>query len=127
MKRLFLLVIVFLSCSLAALAVNVTVSTPLNNSQVGSPFNLVANASSSRTITGWVVYLDGQSVYTAGQTNSINTQISASTGGHQLVTRAWDSSGAYGSVYEEITVTSGGGGGGGGGGLPTPPPVCNCV
>ncbi len=119
MKRLFLLVILCLSWSLAAFAVNVTVSTPLNSSDVGSPFNLIANASSSHPITGWVVYLDGHSVYTAGQTNSINTHISASTGGHQLVTRAWDSSGAYGSVYEEITVTSGGGGGG----LPTPPPT----
>ncbi len=119
MKHLSLLVVTCLSWSLAALAVNVTVSTPTNNSQVGSPFNLVANASSSHTITGWMVYLDGHSVYSAGQTDSINTHISASNGNHQLVTRAWDSSGAYGSVYEEITVTSGGGGGGG---LPTPPP-----
>ena len=62
MKRLFLLVIASLSWSLAALAVNVTVSTPSNDAHINSPFNLIANASSSRTITGWVVYLDGRSV-----------------------------------------------------------------
>ena len=43
----------------------------------------------------------------AAQTNSINAPITASVGTHQVVTRAWDSTGAYGSVYEEITVNSG--------------------
>ena len=114
--------IVCLSLSLAAAAaVNVTVTSPGNGAPVSSPFNLVANATSSYTITGWVVYLDGKSVYTAGQTKSINANISAPQGNHQLVTRAWDQTGAYGSVDEEITITSGGGGGGGGG-LPSPPP-----
>jgi hypothetical protein len=103
---------------LAALAVNVTVTSPANNSQVGSPFTLTANASSNYPIVGWVVYLDSNPVYTAGQTGSISTGITAAPGGHQLVTRAWDSTGAYGSVYENITVS---GGGGGGNGLPTPP------
>ncbi len=122
MNHVLALVALFLSWSLTAVAVNVTVSTPTNDSQVGSSFNLVANATSSYTITGWQVYLDGRSVYSTGRTNVINTYISAPNGSHQLVTRAWDSTGAYGSVYEQITVTSGGGGGGGGGSLPTPPP-----
>jgi Big-like domain-containing protein len=106
----------------AAAAVSVTVTSPSNGAQLSSPFNLVAHATGSYTITGWVVYLDGKSVYSAGQTDSINTSISAAQGGHQLVTRAWDASGAYGSVSEQITITGGGGGGGGGGGLPSPPP-----
>src|SRR5579875_1028664 len=98
--------------------VTVTVTSPPNNSQVSSPFTLTANASSNYPIVGWQVYLDGNSVYSAGSTNSINTSINASQGNHQLVTRAWDSTGAYGSVYEQITVN----GSGGGNGLPTPPP-----
>ena len=107
---------------MAALAVNVTVTSPGGNLQVGSPFNLTANASSGHPITGWMVYLDGNAVYSAGQVNSINGSLNASAGNHQLVTRAWDSSGAYGDVYQNITVSGGGGGGGGGNnGLPTPP------
>ena len=108
--------------SMAAAAVSVTVTAPGNGSQLGSPFTLSANASSHYTITGWHIYVDGNNVYSGGQTNSINATVNASPGTHQVVTRAWDSSGAYGTVTEQITVTSGGGGGGGGGGLPSPPP-----
>jgi hypothetical protein len=117
MKHLLLLTAAFLTLSVPAAAVNVTVSSPDNYSQVSSPFPLSASATSSYTITGWQVYLDGRSVYSAGQTNSINTRITGSPGTHQLVTRAWDSTGAYGSVYEQITITSGGGGDD----LPDPP------
>lgn len=95
--------------------VNVTVTTPTNNSQVGSPFNVVASASSQHEIVGWHIYLDGNDVFTAGKTNSISASINASEGKHQVVTRAWDSTGAYGSVYENVTVS------GSGSGLPTPP------
>ncbi|HUI82963.1 MAG TPA: hypothetical protein VL240_02000 [Candidatus Binatia bacterium] len=125
MKHLLWLTAAFLNLSMAAAAaVHVTVTTPTNNSQVGSPFNEAAHASSSYPIVGWAVYLDSRAVYTAGRTQSINTNLNAPQGHHQLVTRAWDSTGAYGDAWEQITVTSGGGGGGGGGGngLPTPPP-----
>ena len=122
MQRAFILLAVLLSWTLAAAAaVNVTVTSPGNGSQVSSPFTLTAHASSHYRITGWHVYLDGNSAYSAGATDSISASITASVGNHQLVTRAWDSSGAYGTVTEQITVTSGGGGGGGNG-LPDPPP-----
>ncbi len=125
MKQGFLLAAALVSLSVAASAApTVTVATPTNNSQVGIPFSLTASATSHYEIVGWHVYLDGNNVYTGGQTNSINTSINASAGSHQLVTRAWDSTGAYGDVWETITVSTNGGGGGGGGGngLPTPPP-----
>lgn len=102
--------------------VTVTVSSPSNGSQVSSPFNLVANAGSQHQIVGWWVYLDSQPVFSYGSGSSINTNVTAATGSHQLVVRAWDSTGAYGDATEQITVTDGGGGGGGGGnGLPDPP------
>jgi hypothetical protein len=120
-QRAFLLVAALLSLSLSALAsVSVTVTSPSNGSQVGSPFTLTANATSQYTIVGWHIYVDGNDVYSAGTTKSISANINAAVGSHQVVTRAWDSTGAYGSVTEEITVTSGGGGGGNNG-LPTPP------
>ncbi len=119
MKSLLVLAAACLGLSMTAAAVNVTVSQPGNNQQVGSPFTLIASATTQYQITGWHVYLDGANVYTGGAVNSINASITAAAGTHQLVTRAWDTSGAYGTVTEQITVTSGGGGGGGG--LPTPP------
>jgi hypothetical protein len=121
MKSLLVLAAACLGLSMTAAAVNVTVSQPGNNQQVGSPFTVIANATTPNHITGWHIYLDGLNVYTGGAVNSINASITAPPGTHQLVTRAWDTSGAYGSVVEQITVTNGGGGGGGGGGLPTPP------
>ena len=122
MKYLFLLAAAVLGASISATAVNVTVSQPGNNQQVGSPFTLTANATTNYSITGWHVYLDGVDVYHAGATNSINASINASSGSHQLVTRVWDTSGAYDTDTRSITVSgSGGGGGGGGNGLPTPP------
>jgi len=120
MKHLLWLTAAFFSLSMAAAAVSVTVTAPGNGSQLGSPFTLTANASSHYTITGWHIYVDGNNVYSGGSTDSIQASINASSGTHQVVTRAWDSSGAYGTVTEQITVSSGGGGGGGG--LPTPPP-----
>ena len=123
MQRGFLLGALLLSLSLAATAaVNVTVTSPGNGSKVTSPFTLTAKATSQYQIVGWHIYIDSVDVYSAGVTSSITATLTASVGNHQVVTRAWDSSGAYGSVSEEITVTSSGGGGGGGGnGLPTPP------
>ncbi len=120
MKKLLQSAAALIALSMSAAAVNVTVTQPANYAQVSSPFTLAANASSSYPITGWHVYVDGSSVYSAGRTNSINASINASVGTHQVVTRAWDSTGAYGSVSQQITVTSGGGGGGGNG-LPDPP------
>lgn len=121
MRNLLLLTAALFSVSLASATVTVTVTTPTNNQQVGSPFTLQAHASSQHTIVGWHVYLDGNNVYTGGQTNSISASINASDGNHQVVTRAWDSTGAYGSYTQTITVSGSGGGGGGGNGLPTPP------
>jgi hypothetical protein len=120
MNHLLLLTVALVSLSITAAAVNVTVTSPGNNQQVGSPFTLAANASSNFPITGWQVYLDGSTVYSAGRTNNISASLSGPAGTHQLVTRAWDSTGAYGDQFYTITIGSGGGGGGGGG-LPTPP------
>lgn len=121
MKRTFFLAGIFLTLSAYAAAINVSVTSPGDGSQVGSPFTLSANASTNYSVTGWKVYLDGQVVYSAGQTRSISASLNASSGSHRLVTRAWDSSGAYGDKTVNITVGDGGGGGGGGG-LPDPPP-----
>ena len=52
MKYLLLLAAAVLSVSISATAVNVTVSQPGNNQQVGTPFTLTANATTNYNITG---------------------------------------------------------------------------
>lgn len=92
---------------LASTSVKVTVSQPANNATVTSPVLVVASATSTRSITGWRIYVDGTSVYRTGATNSISTNINIAAGTHKVVVRAWASNGAYGSVTLTETVTSG--------------------
>jgi hypothetical protein len=96
-------------------AVTVTVSSPANNYNGSSPLHVAATASSDQRITGWVVYIDGQIAYQSSST-SIDTQLNVAQGNHQLLVRAWDGLGRYGSQQEAITIT-----GGNNNGLPTPP------
>lgn len=91
---------------LASTWVNVTVSTPANNATVTSPVSVAASATSNHRITGWHVYVDGVSVYSASATNNINTSINMTAGTHQVVVRAWASNGTYGTVTLTETVKS---------------------
>lgn len=77
---------------------------------------IAASATSSHQVTGWVVYVDSKIAF-QGSGSSIDSSINVSDGTHQVVFRAWDSTGADGSESETVTVTSGSSGGG----LPTPP------
>ena len=86
----------------------VTVSTPFNNTTVGSPVNFQASASptAGHTISGWHVYDNGNDVYSAGAVNSINTNLNMSAGSHTVIVRAWDTSGAYGDQTLTLTVNT---------------------
>lgn len=110
------LLFLFIGLASSAYAVNVNVSSPSNNYNGNGPVHVVANASGKNTITGWVVYVDGQNSYNAGRTPNIDTNLNVSQGKHQVVIRAWDSTGAWGDQWLNINVN-----GGGGDGLPTPP------
>ena len=104
MKALLLAVVVVLLASTCFASVTVQLSSPAAYSTVGSPFHLAGTASSTHPITGWQVYLDSKNVYTGPATGSISTYLNAATGAHQLVVRAWDSSGANGSKSITFTV-----------------------
>jgi hypothetical protein len=84
----------------------VTVSTPTDDSTVWSPTELKASAtpSSGQKISGWWIYVDGIGVYNAGAVNSISTYLKMNPGSHQIVVRAWDTSGAYGDQTINVTV-----------------------
>lgn len=76
--------------------VTVNVTSPAAGSTLGSPVNFAATASSTNAITGWAVYVDGQSAYQVNAT-SLNAAVTLATGTHSAYIRAWDSSGVYGT------------------------------
>src|SRR5690242_14886342 len=88
-----------------------------------SPANIVATASSSSAITGWCIYVDSVLVFRQNTSaTKINEWVTMTVGTHQVVVRAWDSTGAFGSAYVTVSIGSAGGGGITGSGLiPTPP------
>jgi len=106
MKKLLFLLLVF-AASNALATVTVKMASPAANSTVGGSFSLQASASSSHPIVGWHAYLDSKNVYTAGVTQTASSTIYAGAGHHQLVVRAWDSTGAYGDQTISINVGSG--------------------
>lgn len=120
MKKYIILIALLATNCLAS--VTVKLGSPGSGSSVGSPFTIQASASSGYAITGWHAYLDGNSLYSTGSTGSISASVSAATGTHTLVVRAWDSSGAYGD--QTVTISVSGGSApppSPGPGLPTPP------
>jgi hypothetical protein len=84
----------------------VTVSTPTNGSNVISPINVQASATptSGRSISGWYVYVDGVAAFHQSGVSSINTNITASSGQHTVLVRAWDTSGAFGDQSLSLDV-----------------------
>jgi len=85
----------------------VTVLTPGNNVNVGTPVNIraIASPTAGHSITGWWIYADGISAYSAGAVSSINTNLGLKAGTHTLVVRTWDTSGAYGDRTLSLTVS----------------------
>lgn len=92
---------------------NVSVSAPVAYSSATSPIHLHATATGSSPVTGWQVYLDNNIAYTGPASSTIDTNINASAGTHQLVARAWDTTGAYSSQALQVTIS---------GSTPPPPP-----
>lgn len=88
-----------------AAKVTVTVSSPTATT-VTSPVRVAAKATSVRPITGWRVYVDGATAYSAGANGSISTDVQLSGGTHSMIVRAWDSSGSYGSTTFSVSVPS---------------------
>ncbi len=101
-------------------SVKVTITSPQSSSPVPSTFSVTATASSTNAIAGWQVSLDGANVYAGPAAQTINTNLTAAPGNHQLVVQAWDTTGVYGSQSLPIVIdtptTMGGSNG-----LPSPP------
>ncbi len=86
----------------SGVAVNVT--SPANGATVSSPVTISANASSSRPITGWHIYVDSTDVFSGGAVTTISPSISMAAGTHTVIIRAWDSTGTFGDQTLTLTV-----------------------
>lgn len=114
LRRLAQLAFFITSISVLAAFAGVNVSSPVNGSSSGSPIHVVAGATSSYPITAMRIYLDDNSVYTVSA-NNLDTYVTATSGTHNLVVQAWDSTGAVfknsstvavGAPAAGVTVTS---------------------
>ncbi|HEX3551822.1 MAG TPA: hypothetical protein VIA62_01160 [Thermoanaerobaculia bacterium] len=102
---------VLLSATAAFATVTVTVSTPANNATVTSPVHVAASATTNAAgavVTGWHIYVDSVDAYgTSGPTSSIDQNIPMNAGDRQVIVRAWDSTGAFGSQTLTLHVIQG--------------------
>jgi hypothetical protein len=85
----------------------ITVSSPENGSTVSSPFALVAKAStcSGQAVSSLGYSLDNSSNTTLINGTSVDTHVSAASGGHTLHVKSWGKSGASCSSSLSITVS----------------------
>ncbi len=81
-----------------------TICTPLNNKTVSSPFTVSAVATSSATVTKFLVYLDSVLKFQQLNTKSISTTLTASAGSHNLTVQYYN--GAWIKATNFITVGS---------------------
>jgi hypothetical protein len=82
----------------------VTITSPADGATVSSPVHVVANESSSRTATAMKVYLDNVVVYSINSSETVDTYVSATPGGHQIVVKAWYSDGTVAKRVVNVTV-----------------------
>ena len=87
----------------ASASVQVTITSPANNANVGASAHYLASATSGHRITGMQIYLDGKKVY-ATSSSQLNTSISLNVGAHQITVKAWDSTGALGHASQVINA-----------------------
>lgn len=92
----------------ALATVTIVVERPLDGDILASPITVAASATTdvaNARVTAWNVYVDGVLAYgTAGPTPSISTTLAMDDGNHELIVRAWDSTGYYDSTSLTITI-----------------------
>jgi len=92
----------------AVAAVTVAVERPLDGDILASPITVSATATTSATnarVTGWHVYVDGVLAYGAGgPAAAMSASVAMDDGAHELIVRAWDSTGDYSSATLTVTI-----------------------
>jgi hypothetical protein len=87
---------------------NITVSSPYNGEQVGSPFALSANAAncSSQTVAAMGYSLDNSANTTIVKSTSVQAMVASGTGAHILHVKAWGGAGSVCVTDVAITVAA---------------------
>jgi hypothetical protein len=92
----------------ARATVSVAVERPLDGDIVVSPVTVAASATTdiaNARVTAWHVYVDGVLAYgTAGPSPAISASVPMDDGNHELIVRAWDSTGYYDSTSLTIAI-----------------------
>jgi hypothetical protein len=92
----------------ALATVTIAVDQPLDGDILASPITVVASATTgvaNARVTAWHVYVDGVLAYgTPGPTASISATLAMDDGSHELIVRAWDSTGYYDSTSVTVTI-----------------------
>src|ERR1700680_1043568 len=117
----FALVVCFgLCCTCFASNPVVTILQPSNNASLDWPFTLQATCSSTGTITGWDVYIDGNPTpyyRNTSNSSSLDILVQASVGTHAIQAKCWAGS-INGFANLNVDVI-------GGGLIPMPPSTAN--
>jgi hypothetical protein len=72
-----------------------------------SPITISGTASSNYAITGWTIYVDSNLVFRQNTSSkSISQAVSMGSGTHNVVVKAWDTSGANGGASLSVSVGS---------------------
>jgi hypothetical protein len=92
----------------ALATVTIALDQPLDGDILASPITVNASATTdvaNARVTAWHVYVDGVLAYgTPGPAASISTTLAMDDGSHELIVRAWDSTGYYDSTSLTITI-----------------------
>jgi hypothetical protein len=92
----------------ALATVTIAIDRPLDGDILASPVTVEASATTdvaNARVTAWHVYVDGVLAYgTPGPSASISTTLAMEDGSHELIVRAWDSTGYYDSTSVTITI-----------------------
>jgi hypothetical protein len=102
------LVLVAWSATPAQATVAIAVERPLDGDILASPVTVAASATTgvaNARVTAWHVYVDGVLAYgTGGPTSAISTSVPMDDGNHEVIVRAWDSTGYYDSASLTVTI-----------------------
>lgn len=103
------LLLAILSIAPSYAAVTVTLWKPTDQGYASTNVQIRAYASPTPgyTISGWIAYFNGVEEVSGGASQWFGATATVPAGTYQVVVRAWDTSGAYGSQTANITVVSG--------------------
>lgn len=83
----------------------VSVASPRDGADVGSPVHVVGSASSASPIDAIKIYVDDQDVFTV-HAASVDTLLPLAPGSHRIVVQAWDTTGAVAKGPVTVNVAA---------------------